>query len=643
MKEITVTVQGHTPRRYPAYRPASEVFQDIDPSLTESAFAVRVNGELRDWNRGLDSDSELEVITGESEEGHQILLHSTAHLMAQAVKELFPDAQITIGPAIENRFYYDFDVDQPFSDEDLGKIEERMNALSAQDLRVERHVLSKEEALDLFGNLGETYKLEMINEFDDGEVISAYSQGDFMDLCRGPHLPSTGMIRHFKLLNIAGAYWRGDENNPMLQRIYGTAFPTDSELVNYLELLEKAKKRDHRKLGTELDLFMFHPLSPGSPFFLPRGTVLYRELVNFIRELYWEFDYQEVISPELFDVELWKKSGHWDLFREYIYRVKLGQRDFGLKPMNCPGHTLIYSRELRSYRDLPMRLADFGRLHRSEKAGAISGLTRVRSFRQDDSHIFCTRDQIALEMDSLLEMFKRAFEPFGFGEIKVILSTRPQKALGDIELWEEAEAILEKVLKEHEMDYQVEAGEGAFYGPKIDFNVKDALQRYHQLSTFQLDFTLPERFDLYYVDEEGTQKRPVMIHRALLGSLERFIGVYLEHCGGDFPLWMAPVQAIVLPVSEKSLQYADRVKGILFDAGLRVQVDERSEKIGAKIRDAELQKINVMVIVGENEVNRETVSVRRRFLGDLGEKKIDTLIHELTAEIQEKRRIKEST
>ncbi|MEE9167411.1 MAG: threonine--tRNA ligase [Candidatus Neomarinimicrobiota bacterium] len=611
--------------------------------MTKNAFAVKVNGELRDWNRVLEADSELEVVTANSEEGHHLLLHSTAHLMAQAVKELFPDAKITIGPAIENRFYYDFDVDQSFSEEDLARIEKRMRELSDEDLYVERRVLSKEEAIKLFGDLGETYKLEMIDEFEDGEVISAYSQGKFIDLCRGPHLPSTGLIKHFQLLNTAGAYWRGDENNPMLQRIYGTAFPTGEELEGYLELLRKARERDHRKLGKELSLFMFHRYSPGSPFFLPKGTVIYNELVRFIRELYREYHYQEVISPEIYDVELWKTSGHWDLFRDYMYHVKLGKRDFGLKPMNCPAHTLFYSSELRSYRDLPIRLADFGRLHRSEKAGVISGLTRVRSFSQDDSHIFCTRKQVAREMDSLLEMFEKAFEPFGFEKTEVVLSTRPEKALGDKELWDEAETLLEKILTEHGIDYLVEPGEGAFYGPKIDFNVRDALQRYHQLSTFQLDLTLPERFELTYVDEDGRDKRPVMIHRALLGSLERFIGVYIEHCGGDFPLWLAPVQVVVLPVSDKSSDYAMGVKQKLFDAGLRVEIDSRPDKIGARIRQAELQKVNVMLIVGEAEAKGQTVSVRRRFLGDLGQKKTDTLIRQLVAEIEDKRRVKEST
>ena len=642
MKNITVKVQGHDPRTYPSGIPASEIFQDIDPSLLKNTFAVKVNGELFDWSHRLESDTELEIVPADTEEGHSILLHSTAHLMAQAVKELFPEVKTTIGPAIENRFYYDFDLDDSFTEEDLQRIEKRMKELSKQNIIIERQEVTREEAIELFNNLGETYKLEMINGLEKSEIISLYSQGDFIDLCRGPHLQSTGKIKYFKLLNSAGAYWRGDENNPMLQRIYGTAFPTKKGLEDFLHLREEAKKRDHRKLGKELDLFMFDDLSPGNPFFLPKGTIVYTELVNFIRELYREYNYQEVISPLIFDSRLWEKSGHMELFREFMYHVKLGDRNFGLKPMNCPGHALIYASGKRSYRDLPMRIADFGRLHRSEKAGVISGLTRVRSFSQDDSHIFCTRDQIAREMDLLLEMFKKVFDPFGFEEIKVILSTKPDKALGDSKLWKEAEVILENILNHHGMSYTVEPGEGAFYGPKIDFNVKDALQRYHQLTTFQLDFTLPERFDLTYIDEDGSQKRPVMIHRAILGSIERFFGVYLEHCGGDFPLWLAPVQVIILPVSEKSMSYSKKIKQRLFNSGIRVDLDDRPDKVGAKIRQAELRKINVMLIIGEKELEKGTVSVRRRFTGDMGEKQVNLLIDELLDEIQKKRRIQES-
>ena len=638
MKQITVKVSGHDPRVYPLGTPASEIFSDIDPSLAKHAVAVKVNSEVRDWNRSVEEDAELEVITTDSEEGHDILLHSTAHLMAQAVKELMPTTKITIGPTIENRFYYDFDVDTPFTDKDIKNIQGRMREIAKMNFQVKRQVLTKEEAYKIFNELDEDYKLEIIDDIEDGTPITTYSQDDFIDLCRGPHLPSTGVIKHFKLLNTAGAYWRGDENNKMLQRIYGTAFYTKDGLKSYLTLLEQAKKNDHRKLGKALDLFLFSPLSPGNPFFLPNGTIVYNELLKFLRELYQEYGYQEVISPQMYDIELWKRSGHWELFQEYMYKIEMNDKVMGMKPMNCPGHTIIYSSSLRSYRDLPFRIADFGRLHRFERAGVLSGLTRVRSFIVDDAHIFCTIDQIESEMESLLKMIKRIYDVFDFFDFKVSLSTRPDKALGDKIIWEKAETILHNTLKHFEIDYSVDQGEGAFYGPKIDFFVKDALRRSHQLGTIQLDFTLPERFNLLYVASDGSEKRPVMIHRAILGSIERFFGVYLEHCGGDFPLWLAPIQIIILPVSEKSTTYSKEIFQKLKTAGLRVKLDNRQEKIGAKIRQAELKKINIMLIIGEREKDDGTVSVRRRFEGDLGQQNIDNLIPELLQEIKERRR-----
>lgn len=638
MKQITVKVSGHDPRVYPLGTPASEIFSDIDPTLAKHAVAVKVNGEMRDWNRSVEEDAELEIITTDSEEGHDILLHSTAHLMAQAVKELMPTTKITIGPTIENRFYYDFDVDTPFTDKDIKNIQGRMRELAKMNFQVERQVHTKEEANKIFNELDEDYKLEIIDDIEDGIPITTYSQGDFIDLCRGPHLPSTGVIKHFRLLNTAGAYWRGDEKNKMLQRIYGTAFYTKDGLKSYLTLLELAKKNDHRKLGKALDLFFFSPLSPGNPFFLPNGTIVFNELLKFLRELYVEYGYQEVISPQMYDIELWKRSGHWELFQEYMYRIEMNDKVIGMKPMNCPGHTIIYSSSSRSYRDLPFRIADFGRLHRFERAGVLSGLTRVRSFIVDDAHIFCTIDQIESEMESLLKMIKRIYDVFDFFDFKVSLSTRPDKALGDKTIWEKAETILHNTLKHFEIDYSVDQGEGAFYGPKIDFFVKDALRRSHQLGTIQLDFILPERFDLHYVASDGSEKRPVMIHRAILGSIERFFGVYLEHCGGDFPLWLAPIHIIILPVSEKSKTYSEEIFQKLKTAGLRVKLDNRQEKIGAKIRQAELKKINVMLIIGEREKDDSTVSVRRRFEGDLGQQKIDILIPELLQEIKEQRR-----
>lgn len=638
MKKISIKVDGYESLNYPCDTSPSKILYDIDPLLIKNAVAAKVNGQMWDLNRGIESDSELSAITSDSEEGHALLLHSTAHLMAQAVKEFFPNAQMTIGPAIQNRFYYDFDIEKPFSDEDLIKIENRMVELSSEDFAVIRKEVNAESARKFFADQNELYKVEMINEFSDNEIITTYSQGEFVDLCRGPHLASTGIIKHFKLLNTAGAYWRGDEKNKMLQRIYGTAFYSKEDLQKYLSQIEAAKERDHRKLGKELELFFFDQLSPGSPFFLPKGTVLYQELQSFIRELYLKFDYHEVITPLVYDIELWRKSGHWDLFREFLYHMKIGEREFGLKPMNCPGHTILFSSELRSYRDLPLRIADFGRLHRFERAGVIAGLTRVRSFSQDDAHIFCKPDQIGNEISELIKMVNEVFDTFGFDVMKVELSTRPEKALGETHLWEKSEMMLAESLQKHQVDYIEVPGEGAFYGPKIDFQARDALGRFHQLSTIQLDFTLPERFKLEYVDEDGSYKRPVMIHRAILGSIERFLGVYLEHCGGDFPLWLAPIQVIILPVSEKFSDYGRKVKERLSSVGIRAELDGRSEKIGAKIRNAETKKINVMLIVGEREAEVDEVSVRRRFVGNKGQISIDSLIEELTIEIKQRRR-----
>ena len=641
-KEITVKVTGYDSRTYPSDTSVSSILQDIDSSLADNAVAAMVNGQLWDWNRSVESDAELSPVYADSEEGHSVLLHSAAHLMAQSVNKYFPDAQMTIGPTIENRFYYDFDVETPFSDKDLEKIENGMREHSAANYSVNRAEIGVKEAKKLFKGKKETYKIEMIDEFDDDEAISTYTQGDFVDLCRGPHLASTGMIKHFKLLNTAGAYWRGDEKNKMLQRIYGTAFYNKKELDAYVKQIEEAKERDHRKLGKELELFFFDQLSPGSPFFMPKGAILYQELENFIRELYKDFGYDEVITPQVYDIELWKQSGHWDLFREYLYHMKIGEREFSLKPMNCPGHTVIYKSDLHSYRDLPLRIADFGRLHRFERAGVISGLTRVRSFSQDDAHIFCTLDQIGDEISDLIRMVNIVFETFGFESVKVELSTRPEKALGAKKLWEKSEAMLEASLIEHKMDFNLVEGEGAFYGPKIDFQARDALGRYHQLSTIQLDFNLPERFELEYVAEDGSYERPVMIHRAILGSIERFLGVYLEHCGGNFPLWLAPTQVAILTISDKFGDYGRDLLNQLKSAGIRAELDDRADKVGAKIRNAEMNKVNVMLIVGAREAEAGEVSVRRRFEGDLGQMKVDQLIEQLDNEINNKRRKEQS-
>jgi|TARA_B100001971_G_scaffold207030_1_gene226654 threonyl-tRNA synthetase len=636
MSDITITFPDQSTRSFAAGISALEIAENIGPRLAKDAVAARINGEIADLSKALDHDASVEIITGDSPEGHEVLLHSTAHLMAQAVKTLFPDAKVTIGPAIENRFYYDFDIDGTFSDDDLEKIEAKMCELAKSDFQVNRMELKRNEALKKFKEMNEDYKVEILEQIDENDIILAYSQDDFVDLCRGPHVPSTGKIKYFILLGTSGAYWRGDENNTMLQRIYGTVFSTKKGLDDYLHYLEEAKKRDHRKLGKELDLFFFHQLSPASPFFTDRGATVYNSLVNYIRELYKKYSYDEVVSPQIFDMELWKQSGHYEMFIDHMFSMEMGEREFGLKPMNCPGHTLIYSHKLHSYRDLPIRMADFGRLHRFEKAGVLSGLTRVRSMSQDDAHIFCTPDQIGSEISSLFTMVQEVYNTFNFEDLTVALSTRPEKALGDVKLWDKAEDNLKDVLDKSNFDFSVAEGEGAFYGPKIDFHVKDALQRDHQLATIQLDFVLPERFKLKYIAKDGSEARPVMIHRAILGSLERFFGVYLEHCGGDFPLWLAPVQIAVLPVSDKVQDYAENLTQELKATGFRVQLDDKADKIGAKIRQAELSKINVMLVVGEKEAAAKTVSVRRRHQGDLGSMEVKKLIGKLKDEIQKR-------
>ena len=641
MNNFVVTFQDLSQKSYSSKSSFLDIISDKYKDISD-VIAIKVNDSIKDLNSNIIEDSKIELIRIQSHDSHEILLHSTAHLMAQAVKFLFPESKMTIGPPIENGFFYDFDVENPFTENDLENIQKKMIELSNQNYPIKRNVITRNDALKIFKNINESYKIEILNELPKDQEITTYTQGDFIDLCRGPHLKSTGMIKNFKLLSTSGAYWRGDEKNKMLHRIYGTSFFNKKELKSYLQFIEEAKKRDHRKLGKNLSFFMFDSMSPGSPFFLPSGTIIYRELEKFIREIYNENNFKEVITPQVFDIELWKKSGHWDLFQEFLYHVKVGEKEYSLKPMNCPGHTIIFSSELRSYRDLPYRIADFGRLHRFEKAGVISGLTRVRSFAQDDAHIFCTPDQIYEEMKVNIGMIKHVFDVFGFDHLKVELSLKPDKALGDPELWDKSEAILRDILTDQKIEFTEEEGEGAFYGPKIDFRVKDALGRYHQLSTIQLDFNLPERFDLKYVAENGEYERPIMIHRAILGSLERFIGVYLEHTGGDLPLWLAPVQAIILPISDKYNDYAYQILKILNQNNLRVKIDNRSEKIGAKIRDAELSKINYMLIVGEKEFEKQEISIRQRFRGNIGEMKLDSLLSKLLDEVNNKRRIEKS-
>src|SRR5262245_34735 len=611
---------------------------EIAPSNVTNGhiIAAKVDGRLVDLSLRLESDCFLAWVSIDSPDGLDVLRHSTAHLMAQAVQSLFPGTQVTIGPTIEDGFYYDFKRDQPFTPEEIEKVEARLEEIAKSNLKVTREEMLKSQAIELFRGMGENYKVAIIEDIPD-EIVSLYRQGNWVDLCRGPHVPSTGVIKAFKLTGVAGAYWRGNEKNEMLQRIYGTAWPTKQALKEHLRLLEEAKKRDHRKLGRELDLFSFHPVAPASPFFHPKGATVYNELIAYVRRLYARYGYEEVITPQILDVELWRRSGHYDHYRESMYFTHADDREFGVKPMNCPGHTLIYAAKKRSYRDLPLRIADFGRLHRYERSGVTAGLTRVRSFSQDDAHIFCAPDQIVSEISALIRMLREVYRTFQFGEMQVKLSTRPQDFIGLPEVWEKAEAALAQALSEEAIDYQVNPGDGAFYGPKIDFVVFDALRRGWQLATIQLDFFLPERFDLVYTSPGGTEERPVMIHRALLGSIERFMGILIEHCAGAFPLWLAPVQVRILTVTDDHKEYAMKVFEGMRDGGWRVELDERNEKLGYKIREAQLAKIPYALIIGDKEVAAETVSPRRRGGENLTPLSLDAFMQRLSLEAAQER------
>ena len=564
------------------------------------------------------------------QEVRERIRHSAAHLMADAVTRLFPEAKLGIGPPTQDGFYYDLEVSRPFTPEDLERITGIMEETIAQDLPFVLHEHGRDEIKQLCHD--QPYKLELIDEIPDDETLTTYTHDGFTDLCQGPHVASTGKIPAFKLLSVAGAYWRGSENRPMLQRIYGTAFENRKALRQHLNRLAEAEKRDHRRLGKELELFLFDPLAPASPFFLPKGAELYTLLVDYVRRLYKRYGYQEVITPEIFSTDLWKRSGHYDNYLENMYIIDMGEREYGVKPMNCPAHALIYSSQLHSYRDLPLRLADFGRLHRFERSGVTHGLTRVRSFSQDDAHIFCTHEQIAQEVQGFIGMLMESYRAFGFDHPSVELSLRPEKRMGSDETWDRAEAALTDVLAESGLDYEPQPGEGAFYGPKIDFFVPDALGREWQLGTIQLDFSLPERFDLAYVAEDGSHQRPVVLHRAMLGAIERFMGVLIEHYGGAFPLWLAPVQAVVIPIADRHVEYAEDVASKLRGRGLRVEVDGRNERMNLKIREAQLRKIPYMLVVGDREAEAGTASVRSRDKGNRGAAPLSNLLEDLSEE-----------
>ncbi len=573
--------------------------------------AARLDGRLVDLSRSVEQDANLEWVYPDSPEGLDTLRHSTAHLMAQAVQSLFPGTQVTIGPTIENGFYYDFKREQPFSPEDLQSIESRMQELARADLPIVREEMARGDAAELFRKMGEHYKVEIIEGIPDDKV-SLYRQGDWVDLCRGPHVPRTGAIKAFKLTSVAGAYWRGDSRNEQLQRIYGTAWANRKDLDAYLKRVEEAKQRDHRRLGPALDLFSLHPIAPGSPFFHPKGTVIYNRLVQYIRGLYERYGYSEVVTPLIYKTDLWKTSGHYEAFRDDMFLMEVHDGEYGVKPMNCPGHCYLYASRKYSYRDLPIRYADFSRLHRFEPSGVLSGLTRVRSFAQDDAHIYCTPEQLDGELEQFVAMTREVYKVFGFDRIEVTLQTRPEKFLGRIELWDAAEAALRRCLERAGFSVQVLPGEGAFYGPKIGFDFRDVLERSWTLATVQIDCAMPERFGLSYVTPEGSEATPVMLHRAVLGSIERFIAILLEHCAGAFPLWLSPVQLKILTVTDEQKEYARKVFDQFRADGWRAELDGRNEKLGYKIREAQLAKIPYAIVIGDKEVAAGTVAPRRR-------------------------------
>ncbi|EJV62583.1 threonine--tRNA ligase [Bacillus cereus] len=588
-----------------------EIAGSISSSLKKKAVAGKVNEQSFDLRRNIEENAEVEIITIDSNEGVEIARHSAAHILAQAVKRIYGDVKLGVGPVIENGFYYDMDLQSSVNVEDLPKIEKEMKNIINENVKIERVEISREEAKKLFQEMNDSLKLELLEAIPNEESVTLYKQGEFVDLCRGPHLPSTGYLKAFQLTHVSGAYWRGDSNNQVLQRIYGVAFASQKELENYLHFVEEATKRNHRKLGSELELFMFSEEAPGMPFYLPKGQIIRNELEAFLRKIQNEYNYQEVRTPFMMNQELWEKSGHWGHYKDNMYFSEVDHKSFALKPMNCPGHMLMFKNKLHSYRELPIRMCEFGQVHRHEFSGALNGLLRVRTFCQDDAHLFVTPEQIEDEIKSVMAQIDYVYKTFGF-EYEVELSTRPEDSMGDDKLWEQAEAALANVLQSLNYKYRLNEGDGAFYGPKIDFHIKDALNRSHQCGTIQLDFQMPEKFDLNYIDENNEKRRPVVIHRAVLGSLDRFLAILIEHFGGAFPAWVAPVQVKVIPVSNAvHEQYANRIADKLAQAGIRVERDIRDEKLGYKIREAQMQKVPYVLVIGDKEMESKAVNVRK--------------------------------
>jgi len=619
-------------RQYDHSVTVADVAADIGAGLARAAIGGRVDGQLVDTDYPIDHDARLEIVTAKDDDGLHMIRHSTAHLMAQAVKQLYPEARVTIGPVVEDGFYYDFACERTFTPEDLEKIEDRMQELVKEDYPITREVVSREEAERLFREKGEDYKVRIIEDIPEGEEIKLYRQGDFVDPCRGPHVPSTGRLGAFKLTKLAGAYWRGDPNNEMLQRIYGTAWPDRKQLKGYLQRIEEAAKRDHRKLGRQLDLFHFQEDAPGMVFWHERGWQLYRVIEDYMRARQREYGYHEVHTPQILDRSLWEKSGHWAKFRDGMFFTQAEEHDYAIKPMNCPGHVQLFNQGLKSYRDLPLKLAEFGIVHRYEPSGTLHGLMRARRFTQDDAHVFCTEDQLQQEIAELIEMTLQVYSDFGFEDIDIALSTRPDERVGSDEAWDKGEAALQQALDAYGLEWRLQPGEGAFYGPKIEFVLKDCLERRWQCGTIQVDFSMPGRLDASYIDEHGERQVPVMIHRAIFGSMERFIGILIEHTEGKLPLWLAPVQAAVLNITDAQAERARAVEDALKKQGIRAVADLRNEKIGYKIREHTLQRVPYMLIVGERELETGAVAVRTRDGRDLGSRPLEQVVSDLVEE-----------
>ena len=635
MADVKIILPDGSAKEYAAGTTLGEAVKQLSNSLAKKVLAANVNGELTDLREELVDGSEVAFLTFEEDGGKHTLRHTASHILAQAVKRLWPEAKLAIGPAIDKGFYYDIDMEHTLTPEDLGKIEKEMSRIVKENLPITKSVMSRQEAIEFFKSKNEDYKVELIEDLPEDAVISCYAQGDFIDLCAGPHVASTGKVKAFKLQSIAGAYWRGDEKNKMLQRIYGTAFEKKEELDAYLHLLEEAAKRDHRKLGKELGLFVIKEEGPGFPFFLPKGMALRNELENFWREVHHEFEYEEIRTPIILNKQLWKTSGHWFHYRENMYTTIIDEEEYAIKPMNCPGGILVYQNEMHSYRDFPLRYAELGLVHRHELSGALHGLFRVRAFTQDDAHVFMLPDQMQSELMKVIELFDRIYSQFGL-KYHVELSTKPDNAMGDDAIWEAATEALRNAIEAKGIPYVINPGDGAFYGPKLDYHIEDSLGRTWQCGTIQLDMNLPERFQIDYVGEDGQKHRPIMIHRACFGSMERFIGILTEHYAGAFPTWMAPVQVKILPISEKHVEYAKELAKQMHRDYVRVEVDDRSEKIGYKIRQAQMAKVPYMLVVGDKEVEEGTVNVRKHGGDELGSVPFEEFFNAIKIEIKER-------